>query len=74
MKKVYIQTRLVSSVGHCHQLLNINGGFVAWRLFEYNSLDEAYDAAQQENIAMIHEAAIAENERVESSRIGGEKI
>ena len=36
--------------------------------------NEAYDAAQQENIAMIHEAAIAENERVESSRIGGEKI
>ena len=38
------------------------------------SFNEAYDAAQQENIAMIHEAAIAENERVESLRIGGEKI
>ncbi len=37
------------------------------------SFNEAYDAAKQENIAMIHEA-IAENERVESSRIGGEKI
>ncbi len=45
MKKVYIQTRLVSSGGHCYELLNINGGFVAGGLLEYSTIGEAYDAA-----------------------------
>ena len=32
------------------------------------SFDEAYDVAQAENIVMIHEAALAENERFDAEK------